>query len=308
VQEEVSEKITEVVKVNVWGTIKDFLNWGVHFGKDENQLHITVGLLILVAISFFVTSFLLKWVRRLSTRKMNEGDTRKFVSFFKFIKYIVYIIVVFSVLSYAGVNITPFLAASAALLVGVGLALREIFQDVIGGILIMIDKSLLVGDIIEIEGTVSRVIDIKLRTTRTILRDDKILVIPNHKFINGLILNYTQNHKMTRESVTVGVAYGSDTHKVKELLMESVVEDSRILKKPKPFVFFEDFGDSALIFNVYFFVSDSFINPYIKSDIRFRIDSLFRENDISIPFPQRDIHIIANNKTSGLSAKDTAHE
>ena len=294
-QEGVSEKITEVITEDIWGTIKDILNWGIHIGQGENKVHITVGLLLMVVLAFFVTSFLLKWVRKIYTRKLDETDTRKFISFFKFIKYIVYIIVVFSVLSFAGVNITPLLAASAALLLGVGLALQQIFQDVIGGILIMVDKSLLVGDIIEVDGEVGRVIDIKIRTTRAIKRDDKILIIPNHKFINESFLNFTQNHKTTREFVSVGVAYGSDTPKVKELLLESVSDDSRILKKPKPFVSFMDFGDSALIFRINFFISDSFIDPYIKSEIRFKIDALFRENNITIPFPQRDVHIIQGN-------------
>ena len=147
-QEDVTDKISEVVTEDIWGTIKSVLNWGYHFGEGDHQVHITVGLLLLVAVAFFATSFLLKWVRRLFTRRMDDSDKLKFVSFFKFIKYVVYIIVVFSVLSVAGVNVTPFLAASAALLVGVGLALQQIFQDVLGGILIMVDKSLMVGDII----------------------------------------------------------------------------------------------------------------------------------------------------------------
>ena len=293
-QEAVTEKISEVVKVDIWGTIKDVLNWGYHVGEGEKQIHITIGLLLLIAVSFVVTTFLLKWIRMIYTRKMTETDTQKFISVFKFIKYIVY--VVFTVMSLAGVNVTPVLAASAALLVGVGLALQELFQDIIGGIFIIVDKSLLVGDVIEINGKVGRVIDIKLRTTRAITRDDKIFIIPNHKFISDTIYNYTQNHKQTRESVSVGVAYGSDTQLVKELLLKSVTQDNRILKRPKPFVLFEDFGDSALMFSIYFFISDSFIDPAIKSDIRFRIDQLFRENNVTIPFPQRDVHLFQTGK------------
>ncbi|MBX2827997.1 MAG: mechanosensitive ion channel [Flavobacteriaceae bacterium] len=289
--EDITDKLSEVVKEDIWGNIKEVLNLGFHFGEGENQIHITLGLLLLVILSYFITRFLLKWIRRIFTRKMDETDKLKFFSFFKFVNYVVYIIVFFAILGFAGVNVTPVLAASAALLVGLGLALQEIFQDVIGGILIMVDKSLLVGDIVEVEGRVGRVVDIKLRTTRTITRDDKIVVIPNHKFISDSIINYTQNHKTTREFVGVGVAYGSDTQKVKELLLQSVAEDSRILKVPKPFVSFEDFGDSSLDFRINFFVSDSFVDPFIKSDIRFKIDALFRENDITIPFPQRDIHI-----------------
>ncbi|MEM7186836.1 MAG: mechanosensitive ion channel domain-containing protein [Bacteroidota bacterium] len=290
-QSEVQDKIVDVVKDDIWGTIKDILNWGLHLGEGDNQVHITIGSLLLVIVSFVVTSFLLKWIRLLFTRKMDETDTRKFISFFKFIKYVVYVAVVFAVLSMSGINITPFLAASAALLVGVGLALQEIFQDIIGGILIMVDKSLLVGDIIEVDGKVGKVMDIKLRTTRALTRDDKVLIIPNHMFIKDAILNYTQNHKTTRESVSVGVAYGSDTALVKKLLLESVANDSRILKRPKPMVTFENFGDSSLDFKVFFFISDSFIDPIIKSDIRFRIDALFREHGVTIPFPQRDVHL-----------------
>jgi small-conductance mechanosensitive channel len=98
----------------------------------------------------------------------------------------------------------------------------------------------------------------------------------------------------------VGVAYGSDTQKVKELLLQSVNEQSGVLKNPKPFVLFEDFGDSALIFGVFFFISDSFVDPRIKSEIRFKIDNLFREHDITIPFPQRDVHLFNNTGVSQI--------
>ncbi len=290
-EEKVTDKVGEVVKVDIWGSIKEFLSWGVEFGEGEKTIHITISLLLILAVSFFVASIILRLIRNLFTRKMEDTDKLKFFSVFKFIKYVVYIVVIFSVLGLAGVNVTPFLAASAALLIGLGLALQVLFQDIIGGIFIIMDKSLLVGDIIEMDGKVGRVIDIKLRTTRAITRDDKIIIIPNHKFISDSIINYTQNHKTTRESVEVGVAYGSDTQKVKQLLLDCVTKQKGVLKKPMPFVLFEDFADSALLFRLCFFVSDSFIDPYIKSEIRFRIDNTFRENNITIPFPQRDVHL-----------------
>lgn len=296
-QDNVTDTIEEVVKEDIWGSIKEFLDWGIRFGEGDKEVNITIGLLLLITISFFLSGFVLKMIRKLFTRNMNETDTLKFISVFKFIKYVVYIVVVFAVLSLAGINITPFLAASAALLVGLGLALQELFQDVIAGIFIIVDKSLLVGDIIEVEGKVGRVIDIKLRTTRALTRDDKVIIIPNHKFISDTILNYTQNHKTTRESVLVGVAYGSDTRKVEKLMLECVDVQKGVLKKPKPFVLFEDFADSALMFRLCFFISDSFIDPYIKSDIRYRIDEAFRANGITIPFPQRDVHIYPTQPT-----------
>ncbi len=305
-QENVKDKITEVVKDDIWGGIQEFLNYGFHFGQADKEIHITIGLLLLVVISFVIASFILKGIRLLFTRKMEGTDKLKFISVFKFIKYLTYILVVFTVLSLVGINVTPFLAASAALLVGLGLALQDLFKDIIGGIFIILDKSLLVGDIIEIDGRVGRVMEIKLRTTRAITRDDKIIIIPNHKFITDTIYNYTQNHKTTRELVRVGVAYGSDTKLVEKILLESVEKQKGVLKNPKPFVLFEDFGDSALIFSVCFFISDSFVDPRIKSEIRFRIDALFRENGVTIPFPQRDVHIFGKElqKNDSVNFRD----
>ena len=294
-QEKVVDKIEKVITKDILGTISDFLNLGFHFGEGENKIDVTIGLVLVLIVSFALASFLLKLTRKFYTRKMEDEDKLKFISVFKFINYISYIIVFFVILSTTGINITPFLAASAALLVGFGLALQDLFQDVIGGIFIILDKSLLVGDIIEVEDKVGRIIEIKLRTTRAVTRDDKIIIIPNHKLIRNSIYNYTQNKKTIRERVIVGVAYGSDIIKVKELLLESADLHTKVLKNPKPSVMFNDFGDSALIFEVYFFVKDSFRVEKIKSDIRFKIDSLFRENNIAIPFPQRDIHIIQKN-------------
>ena len=294
-QKDQTNTIGEVVTQTIWEAIKSFLDLGFTLGSGDQKVRIAVWTFLLVILSFIGARFFLKWIRLLLTRNMQEPDKLKFISFFKFVQYITYIIVGFAVLSASGINVTPFLAASAALLVGLGLALQELFQDVIGGIFIFIDKSLLVGDIVEVDGKVARVKEVSLRTTRAITRDDKIVVIPNHKFISEIIINYTQNHKTTRESVKIGVAYGIDVKKVEALLLQSVTQQSGVLKKPKPFVLFDDFGDSALQFSVLFFITDSFSDPKIKSEIRFTIDQLFRENNISIPFPQRDVHII--NKT-----------
>ncbi len=269
--------------------IKDFLSLDIY---KTAGVTLTIGTFLLILVSCVAAFYTLKLIRRIITAKLPDDDKNKFVSIFKFINYIVYILVIIVVLSSSGVDLTVLLTASAALFVGLGFALQHLFQDIISGILIILDQSLHVGDIIEVENKVGKVFDIRLRTTRALTRDDKVIVIPNHKFLTDSIYNYTQNHKMTRESVKVGVAYGSNTALIQELLLECVSEQRGVLKKPKPLVLFEDFGDSALIFSVHFYVSDSYIDPKIKSDIRFRIDEKFRDNKITIPFPQRDIHII----------------
>ncbi len=290
-QESSNNKAKDIFENDILGSVQNFLELGIHFGKGEKEIHITIGLILLLFLAFLFTSFVLKWLRVFFTRKMQTDDKLKFISVFKFIRYVVYLVVIVVTMSAAGINISILLTASAALFVGLGLALQELFQDIIGGIFIIIDKSLSVGDIVEVNGKVGKVFEIKLRTTRCITRDDKVVIIPNHKFISETIYNYTQNHKTTRETVRLGVAYGSDVNLVTKLLEESVIDEKGILKSPKPFVVFEDFGDSALIFAINFYISDSFSDPRIKSAIRYKIDAKFREHNISIPFPQRDVHI-----------------
>ncbi|WP_299486061.1 mechanosensitive ion channel domain-containing protein [uncultured Allomuricauda sp.] len=295
-QDNNNSEIKEIIQEDIWGSIKEFLNWGIHLGEGDKSIHFTVGLLLLLVVAFIVTKFLLKWLKHLLTRKMETEDKQKFTSVFKFTNYVIYVIVVLVTLSAAGINITIIITASAALFVGLGLALQELFQDILGGIFIIIDKSLQVGDIVEVDGKVGKVFEIKLRTTRAITRDDKVIIIPNHKFISDIVFNYTQNHKTTRERVNVGVAYGSDVELVTQLLEQVAEEQKRVLKNPKPFVLFDDFGDSALLFSLHYFTNDSFGDPKIKSDIRYNINTKFRENGVSIPFPQRDVHLIPPQK------------
>ncbi|WBL21429.1 MULTISPECIES: mechanosensitive ion channel family protein [unclassified Zunongwangia] len=288
-----ANQISEVLEQDIWGNIKNFLNFPIL----QKPFELTVGTVILVIFVFVLTSVLLRVIRNFIAGKLLDEDKLKFISVFKFVKYVVYLIVILITLSSTGIDISILLTASAALFVGVGLALQELFQDIIGGIFIILDKSLLVGDIIEVDNKVARVFEIKLRTTRALTRDDKVMIIPNHKFISDTVYNYTQNHRTTRENVKVGVAYGSDTKKVQQLLLDCVAKQKGILKTPKPFVLFEDFGDSALLFGLYFYLSDSFTDPKVKSELRFKIDDSFRQNGITIPFPQRDVHMFYPNNT-----------
>lgn len=275
----------------LWKKIKDFFDHEIISGDKPGDFHLDTWHIILAVLAIVVASLILRGVKRLLTRKMDETDKLKFDSIFKFFNYLVYIIVIVVVLNSSGVNLTALLTASAALFVGIGFALQDFFKDIIAGITILVDKSLLVNDIIEMEGKVGRIFEIRLRTTRAITRDDKVLVIPNHLFLTQTIYNYTQNHPKTREHISVGVAYGSDTELVKQQLLECASKQSGVLKSPQPFVLFNNFGDSALEFGLYFFVRDSFVDPRIKSELRFAIDKAFREHKISIPFPQRDVHI-----------------
>lgn len=286
------DEVKRFFKEDVWDSIKEFLNWGLHLGEEgENSIHITIGLLILLIIAFIVTDFVLKTIRRFYTNKMEGDDKLKFISIFKFIKYFVYLLVILLTLRAGGVDITLLITASAALFVGLGLALQDLFQDIIGGIFIITDKSVQVGDIVETEGKVGKVVEIKLRTTRAITRDDRVIIIPNHKFMKDIVYNYTQNNETTREEIRVQVAYGSNVDLVTEILISSLKSNNKVLKDPLPFVLFDDFGESGLSFSLHFYINETFLALKVKSEIRYVIDSEFRKNNIVIPFPQRDVHL-----------------
>ncbi|GAA0726405.1 hypothetical protein GCM10009430_33320 [Aquimarina litoralis] len=297
IQEEITDQVKEVIQEDVWGNIKKFLDYEIiHIGPDDHSIILTVGLLLFVILILVVTTVSLRLIRKIVTRKLRKEDKLKFESVFSFSKYFIYVIVVLITLDSIGLNITAIFAASAALLVGVGLALQTLIQDVISGIFILIDQTVHVGDIIELEGKVGRVEDIKLRTTRAVTIDNKVLIIPNHKYLTSTLYNWTQNGKITRESVEIGVAYGSDVNLVKELLLKIAVENDKILQYPEPLVLFTNFGDSSLNFKLIFTMNDSFQAAVPKSEIRFEIDRLFRENNISIPFPQREVTILNPSK------------
>jgi small-conductance mechanosensitive channel len=251
--------------------------------------------LILAAV-LVIASLLLTLLRKLLSRNMPRDDKKKFKVVFGYARWLIYVLIMLITFHTLGINVTGVFAASAALLIGIGLALQTFFQDIISGVFILVDQSVHVGDIIEIEGKIGKVDEIKLRTTRATTSDNKVLVIPNHLYLTNSLYNWTQNGVMTRESVTVGVAYGSDVQLVKKLLLQAASNQPEVLDAPEPAVLFMDFGDSALIFKVVFTLADSFNARFPQSSIRFEIDRLFRENGISIPFPQRDIHIIEKNK------------
>ncbi|WP_438962580.1 mechanosensitive ion channel family protein [Nonlabens sp.] len=282
----------------LWENIEGFFTYQIISAKNDGDFHLDVKHIIFGILAVIIASLVLRGIKRLLTRKMDETDKLKFDSIFKFFNYLVYLIVIIVVLNSSGVNLTAILTASAALFVGIGFALQDFFKDIIAGITILVDKSLLVNDIIEMEGKIGRIFEIRLRTTRAITRDDKVLVIPNHLFLTQTIYNYTQNHPKTRESIAVGVAYGSDTELVKQQLLDCANKQSGVLKSPQPFVLFNNFGDSALEFGLYFFVRDSFVDPRIKSELRFAIDKAFREHNITIPFPQRDVHVFQAKEKS----------
>lgn len=269
--------------------LSEFLNYSFKIGEN---VHIDVRTILILIVIMLITNWLLKIVRKLVNRKLDEQNKGKFKSVFSFLKYFIYTLVLIVALESSGIKMSVLLAGSAALLVGIGLGLQTLFQDIISGIFILVDRSLQVDDIVEVDGKVGRIFEIKLRTSRAVTIDDRVLIIPNHKFMTNSLYNWTQNGNVTTESVEVGVAYGSDVEKVKEILLDIAKEHPMILDTKGPDVLFSDFGESALRFKLIFVIKDSFTRNKIKSDVRFAIEKAFREHHIKIPFPQRVIHTV----------------
>ncbi|KLT67819.1 mechanosensitive ion channel family protein [Flavobacterium sp. ABG] len=274
----------------MWKDIIEFINY--NFINGEN-VKISLLDLMLLFLAITATSIVLKLIQKLFSKKLPVADKKKFNSVFQVVKYIVYLFVIVLMLNATGVNVNVFLTASAALFVGLGFALQTFFQDIISGVLIILDQSLHVGDIIEVDGRVGLVQEIKLRTTIVVTRNDRVMIIPNHKFMDDTLFNWTQNNSSNRESVSVGVAYGSDVRLVEKLLHQAVDSVEGIVKEGTVKVTFDDFADSSLNFSVHFYVIHGMQTPGIQSEIRFRINDLFAENNISIPFPQRDLNVIS---------------
>ena len=272
-------------------SIGEFLDRSIDIGQN---IHISILDLIILAVVLFVARALLSFIRRLMTRRMPMDDRKKFKVVFGYGKWLIYTIIFLITLHSVGVNLTGVFAASAALLIGIGLALQTLLHDIIAGIFILVDQTVHVGDIIEIEDKIGRVEEIKLRTTRAVTIDNKVLVLPNHLYLTNSLYNWTQNGSLTRESLSVGVAYGSDVELVKSILLKVATEHPKVLKDPPPLVLFDDFGDSALQFKLIFSMGDSFMAVIPQSEMRFEIDRLFKENNIKIPFPQRDVHLYTN--------------
>ncbi|NJX14618.1 mechanosensitive ion channel family protein [Tamlana crocina] len=283
--ENIEEKIKES---SAWESVQNFLNLHINFTE---KISVSIMDLIIVVTAIFITTIFLRVVLKLLTKNLPENDKSKFNVVYGYFRWLVYLVILLITLHSVGVNVTAVFAASAALLIGIGLALQTLFQDIISGIFILVDQTVHVGDIIEIEGKVGRVEEIKLRTTRAVTIDNKVLIIPNHLYLENSLYNWTQNGTTTRESVSVGVAYGSDVQLVKKLLLQAASTHPDVLSEPEPTVIFTDFADSSLNFNIVFTLSDSFKAQFPKSDIRFEIDRIFREHNITIPFPQRDVHI-----------------
>ncbi len=179
----------------------------------------------------------------------------------------------------------------AALSVGIGFGLQEIISNFVSGLILLFERPLKVGDLVEVGDKEGIVKQINIRATTVLTRDNVFLLVPNREFIGQTVVNYGHSDPRMRLKVGVGVSYSSDTKKVRELLLEIARENDQVLKRPAPSVRFTGFGASSLDFEVLIWINNPPAKDDIASDVCFQIFDKFEEHKIEIPFPQRDLHL-----------------
>jgi small-conductance mechanosensitive channel len=255
--------------------------------------------IILVTGTYLLTAFVLRmfnFFMNRSVRKREWMDKSTAYALEKLAAYFGYVIATVVSMEVVGLDVTLLLASSAALLIGVGLGIQQIFNDFTSGLILLFGGTVRVGDIVEFNNTVGRIIEIDFRTSKIKTRAGITIIVPNSKLVSDNVINWTTMDDLTRFEVTVGVAYGSDTNLVKNILTQVARKHEAVEPNMPVKVQFKDFGDSSLDFKVLFWARNSWEIEFVKSDMRFEIDRRFREEKVTIPFPQRDVHFYDSRK------------
>src|SRR5437763_2407282 len=205
---------------------------------------------------------------------------------------VVLIVGIFIVLDNAGIHLGALTVFARAVGVGVGFGLQNIASNFISGLVILAERPITIGDRIEVAGIAGQVEHIRARSTVIRTNDNIMMIVPNTKFIDSPVTNWTYGDRRVRFRIPVGVAYGSDVDKVRDALLAVAHENPHTLKEPAPIVFLDQFGDSSIDFKLMVWSSEMSARPSrYRSDLNFAIAEKFREAGIAFPFPQRDVHI-----------------
>jgi len=269
--------------------VRDVLEYSLTLGGTKITL---LGLIeiVLVLIAFSIISRVLRKIlkRRILPRfKLAEGA--QFV-ILRLIHYVLVVIGLFLAINLVGIQMTSLAVIFGLLGVGIAFGLQNITSNFVSGLILLFERPVNVGDYIEVGGAMGKVQAINMRSTTVITRDNITLIVPNSSFIEGTVTNWSVSDPKIRINVPVGVAYGSDTELVKRLLLEVAENHPDVLKDPKPDVLFREFADSSLNFDLRIWILNPMGRFKTISDINYAVDAAFRKHNITIPFPQRDVH------------------
>ena len=273
--------------------VDDILNqklFDMPFGKDPedsfkiaNIFYVFLIYVVVRVIMWIVDQILGSYYER------DKTDVGAKYAINQVVRYIIYTVALLSIIDVLGFDLTIIWGGAAALLVGFGLGLQQTFNDLVSGLILLLERTVEVGDTLDVDGTIGVVTSIGIRVSHIRTRDEVDVLVPNSGLVTAKVINWTHNNPNTRFHVALGVAYGADTQLVKKLLLEAVNHHEEVETYPTPFVQFSEFGASSLDFKVYFWSKKAMQIENVKSDLRFAIDSSFREHKIEVPFQQVDI-------------------
>ncbi len=277
---------------SIWKSIQEVLEYHIlELGEYHLSIYNIIVVVFILIIAKLITSNLAKYLKNRITQREDPTDG-KALALIQIGKYTIFLLAILLSVRSVGIDITPVLLGSSALFVGLSFGLQDAFKDFISGLILLFEGDMIIGDIIEFEnGILGTVKEIKLRTSKVRTRDGIVIFVPNSQLTNNRVINWTNSNVLTRFHVSVGVAYGSDTALVEKVLLEVAKEDEAVNMKIKPFVRFLDFGSSSLDFEIHFWSKEVWRIEFVKSRMRFAIDQKFREHNVTIPFPQRDLHV-----------------
>ncbi len=302
-----------------------------HFKIDTNFIAIVTTILSLAAIVFFTVAAInaagipLAWNAALPAIKLSllqifllvtlliavfwiSSRTKRFLfnrllaqsgldrslqyAIAQVVSNIVLVVGIFIVLENSGIRLAALTVFAGAVGVGVGFGLQNIASNFISGLVILAERPITIGDRVEVAGIAGQVEHIRARSTVIRTNDNIMMIVPNTKFIDSPVTNWTYGDRRVRFRIPVGVAYGSDVAKVRDALLAVAQENPHTLKEPAPGVFLEKFGDNSIDFKLVVWSSEMSARPSrYRSDLNFAIVEKFREAKIEMPFPQRDLHI-----------------
>jgi len=220
---------------------------------------------------------------------------------------IVLVVGIFIVLENTGIHLAALAVFAGAVGVGIGFGLQNIASNFISGLVILAERPITIGDRVEVAGIAGQVEHIRARSTVIRTNDNIMMIVPNTKFIDSPVTNWTYGDRRVRFRIPVGVAYGSDINKVRDALLAVAHGNPHTLKEPAPTVFLDKFGDSSIDFKLTVWSSEMSDRPSrYRSDLNFAIADKFHEVGIEFPFPQRDVHIRDGVlKVENIAAKES---
>jgi small-conductance mechanosensitive channel len=208
------------------------------------------------------------------------------------VRYLLIVIGLIIIFQTTGIDLSAIGLLVGALGVGIGFGLQSITNNFISGLIILFERPIKVGDRIEIDDLAGNIVDISARATTIITNDNIAVIVPNSDFINTRVINWSHNNRRIRLNFPVGVSYNEDPEKIRNLLTEVANANPGVLSSPKPYILFEGFGDSSLDFKMLVWTTEYIDRPKIlRSELYYEIFAKFKEHNVEIPFPQRDIHL-----------------